>query len=133
MALQILRIFDVNQPSSSPVEMMGATAGIRCAHWLNNDNLILAACGDQKNLSVWDVRTSSIVQVVETEAPPTSIDVSPDGEPPLFEIHRARPAPEARLSRCLQPHRGLRWLLHALGLGCGFRCLHPYEKVSFVA
>jgi len=76
---KILRIFDVNQPNSSPVEMSGVSAGIRCGTWCNNDNIILTSCSDQPDITVWDVRTASIARVLETGAPPTSINLTPDG------------------------------------------------------
>mmetsp|Transcript_31207 Transcript_31207/g.80103 ORF Transcript_31207/g.80103 Transcript_31207/m.80103 type:complete len:316 (+) Transcript_31207:553-1500(+) len=76
---KILRIFDVNQPNAEPLQMTGVTAGIRCATWCKNDSLIITACSDQPNLSVWDVRTASIVRTIETEAPPMSLDTTSDG------------------------------------------------------
>mmetsp|Transcript_16451 Transcript_16451/g.39047 ORF Transcript_16451/g.39047 Transcript_16451/m.39047 type:complete len:326 (-) Transcript_16451:183-1160(-) len=76
---KILRVFDVNQPDSAPVEMTGLTAGIRSGAWCNNDTLILTTCSDQNNITVWDVRTASAVRVLETDAPATSIDLTPDG------------------------------------------------------
>eukprot|EP00899_Mesostigma_viride_P015430 jgi/Mesvir1/23889/Mv10677-RA.1 len=77
---KLLRIYDLAKPEAEPLVMSGASAGIRIALFHDSDKLILSAESEQRNISIWDVRTMSVVRVLETSTPVTSMEVSAQGQ-----------------------------------------------------
>ncbi|MQL88870.1 hypothetical protein Taro_021443 [Colocasia esculenta] len=76
---KILRIFDLNRPDATPMEVEKSPGSVRTLSWLHGDQTILSSCTDMGGVRLWDVRTGKIVQTLETKYPVTSAEVSPDG------------------------------------------------------
>ncbi|KAJ1954845.1 hypothetical protein IWQ62_005658, partial [Dispira parvispora] len=83
---KVLRIFDLQQPITTngqcdtpALELDGHDGAIKHVSWDRNRSLILSA-GDDKQVLSWDLRTPSPVHKYTTEAPITSMDISPDGK-----------------------------------------------------
>ena len=77
---KLLRVFDVNQPSTNPaIEMYAGHSGaIRRALFCRNDKCIVS-CAEDKAVKIWDRSTGSEVQEVEFATNPSSIEISRDG------------------------------------------------------
>lgn len=77
---KLLRVFDVNQPSTNPaIEMYAGHSGaIKRALFCRNDKCIVS-CAEDKAVKIWDRSTGSEVQQVEFAINPSSIEISRDG------------------------------------------------------
>lgn len=77
---KLLRVFDVNQPSTNPaIEMYAGHSGaIKRALFCRNDKCIVS-CAEDKAVKIWDRSTGSEVQEVEFATNPSSIEISRDG------------------------------------------------------
>ncbi|GBG86416.1 hypothetical protein CBR_g41412 [Chara braunii] len=76
---KVIRIFDLQQPCSEPMTLCGSEASIRVGVWHSDDNVILSALSDKTGVRVWDVRSKSVVRILSTRSPVTSVEVSRDG------------------------------------------------------
>jgi len=77
---KVIRIYDLDAPDAAPVTLPQASSGIRCLTWLQDDNVLLCALIEKPGINVYDVRTSQLVQTIETAAPVTSMEVTFDGQ-----------------------------------------------------
>jgi len=77
---KLLRVFDINQPSTNPaVEMYaGHTGAIKRALFCRNDKC-LVSCAEDKTVKIWDRSTGSEVQHIDFASIPSSIEISRDG------------------------------------------------------
>jgi len=71
-----LRIFSVEKKESDPVVMEGLTGNSKACLWYNRDTVLNG--GEDKALSKWDVRTSTVVKKVDFESTVTSMELSAD-------------------------------------------------------
>lgn len=74
-----IRIFDLNRADAGAEVMAGSACPVRCARWIQQDQLVVSSSSDERGLHLWDVRTGQKVQSLETESPITTIDVTFDG------------------------------------------------------
>lgn len=77
---KLLRVFDLNQPSTNPaVEMYSGHAGaIKRALFCRNDKCIVS-CAEDKAVKIWDRSTGSEIQQIDFTTNPGSIEISRDG------------------------------------------------------
>jgi WD40 repeat protein len=74
---KLLRLFDVERPEATPVELTGAPSAIKAAVFVGpSDSLLVSSTGDTPGLTVWDVRGGAVVRSMPTDGPVTSVDVS---------------------------------------------------------
>jgi len=76
---KIIRLFDLENTDSGPTELPAAASPIRCLAWCQDDKVILSISGEEKGITVWDMKSNSAVRTLETPDPVTSIEVSADG------------------------------------------------------
>eukprot|EP01048_Picozoa_sp_COSAG05_P030906 COSAG05_NODE_10987_length_536_cov_0.732265_1_plen_92_part_10 len=84
---KILRVFDLEQPNSNPACMGGCTSRITRAEFLGEDDMtVLTAEDGGKEIKVWDLRTGSVVNTMETADPinDTEVSYSKGGDKPWF-------------------------------------------------
>ncbi|OZJ03325.1 hypothetical protein BZG36_04228 [Bifiguratus adelaidae] len=74
-----LRIFDLHRPDLAPLEAFGHDGTIKTIIWDDSRHVIMSA-GDDKLIRVWDLRTFKEVKTLDTQAPISSMTLSPDGE-----------------------------------------------------
>lgn len=77
---KLLRIFDLGQPSSAPVEIAGAPDSIRCAAWIDNNNSLVVSYLDKPGLDIWDIRSGSVVNSLEAPTAVTSVEITSNGK-----------------------------------------------------
>ncbi|CAO3687091.1 unnamed protein product [Umbelopsis ramanniana] len=73
-----LRVFDLNQPESAPLEATGHEGAIKSVAW-DDDRQTIFSAGDDKTIRVWDVRSMEQVQQLDHGASVTSMVQSADG------------------------------------------------------
>lgn len=86
---KILRVFDLEQPNSNPTCMGGCTSRITRAEFLGEDDMtVLTAEDGGKEIKVWDLRTGSVVNTMETADPinDTEVSYSKGGDKPWFVV-----------------------------------------------
>lgn len=76
---KLIRLYDLERPEAPPQEISGSPDKIRTASLHPQDNVLLTAFVDKPGISVWDMRSASIVRNLETTSIVTSIEVQPDG------------------------------------------------------
>ncbi|XP_072961532.1 uncharacterized protein [Typha angustifolia] len=76
---KILRIYDLNRPDATPREIDKSPGSVRTVAWLHSDQTILSSCTDIGGVRLWDVRSGTIVQTLDTKSPVTCAEVSQDG------------------------------------------------------
>jgi len=69
---KILRLYDLEKPTTPPVELTGHNQPIKTIVWSSSSDLFFSAGGDS-HLRVWDVRTAAQVKVCELGEPGESI------------------------------------------------------------
>lgn len=77
---KLIRVFDVQRPDAPAFEFASAANAVRCASWIQSDNLLLTSYIDLPGITVWDTRTLQPVRTMETPSTVTSIEVSNDGQ-----------------------------------------------------
>ena len=77
---KLLRVFDLNQPSSNPAieTYSGHTGAIKRALFCRNDKCIVSVAED-KILRIWDRVSGSEVQQLEFAMNPSNIEIARDG------------------------------------------------------
>lgn len=75
---KVIRLFDLNAPEATPVQLPAAGAAIRNLAWLQDDKVLVCVLLDKPGINVYDVRSMQLVQEIATAAPVTSIDVTYD-------------------------------------------------------
>ena len=82
-----LRIFDLEKHDAEPMEMEGCGSRIKKADFLGDEMTVVTAEDEGKEMKVWDIRSGSVVQTMETKDPIMDVEVSHtiagDGEPYL--------------------------------------------------
>ncbi|KAK9808918.1 hypothetical protein WJX72_006420 [[Myrmecia] bisecta] len=78
-AKKCLRMYDLQQPGAAP-QIQDVTDDIRNAQWHQDDNVILCTYLDKPGISVWDVRSQSIVKTLATGKVVTSLEILPGGQ-----------------------------------------------------
>lgn len=77
---QLIRVYDLEQLNSEPMQLDKAEDKIRIATWHQQDNLLLSSYIDRKGFSVWDLRQKSVARHIDTPAVVTSIEVGAGGQ-----------------------------------------------------
>lgn len=77
---KVIRIFDLAKPEAAPSRIPGAPTGLRCLTWLGGDSLLLCSYTDKPGIGVYDTRTLTQVQTLETAAPVSSIELTYDSQ-----------------------------------------------------
>jgi serine-threonine kinase receptor-associated protein len=72
-----LRIFDINNYDSPPLEMKGHTSNIKKALFSSNSRSMVSI-SDDKTLRVWDVANATEISQIKFTNTPTSIEISSD-------------------------------------------------------
>lgn len=77
---KLLRVFDLNQPSTNPaIEMYSGHSGaIKRALFCRNDKCIVS-CAEDKTVKIWDRSTGQSIQQIDFTSNPSSIEISRDG------------------------------------------------------
>mmetsp|Transcript_4137 Transcript_4137/g.7242 ORF Transcript_4137/g.7242 Transcript_4137/m.7242 type:complete len:327 (+) Transcript_4137:147-1127(+) len=79
---KVIRLFDASNYDSDPIRIEGAAHTIKVAIFAgppHGADLILVGLQDSSGVHVWDLRTKSVVKVLPTPSPVSSIEVSEDG------------------------------------------------------
>ncbi|XP_053207518.1 serine-threonine kinase receptor-associated protein-like [Panonychus citri] len=74
---KLLRVYDLNQLTSEPINIAGHTASIRQALFLNNDKWLISASED-KSIRIWDLKNSKEIYRIEFPNVPNDIELSWD-------------------------------------------------------
>lgn len=77
---KLLRVFDLNQPSTNPaIEIYAGHSGaIKRALFCRNDKCIVS-CAEDKAIRIWDRSSGMEVQHIEFSLNPINIEISHDG------------------------------------------------------
>jgi serine-threonine kinase receptor-associated protein len=74
-----LRLFDLNNYTSSPTVFSGHTSNIKKS-LLTSDAKYVISISDDKTLRQWDVQSASEIKNIKFDSTPNSIEISRDGE-----------------------------------------------------
>jgi serine-threonine kinase receptor-associated protein len=74
-----IRIFDLGNPATDPIEFKSQRDTVRSAKFVNDDRSLLLSYHSSSGVDVLDVRSGEVVQRVPSSAPTTSINISYDG------------------------------------------------------
>ncbi|MEW5313656.1 MAG: hypothetical protein WDW38_005204 [Sanguina aurantia] len=77
---KVIRIYDLARPDQAPQQLAGAPSGIRSLTWLQGDQTLLCSFTDKPGVGVYDMRSLSQVQMMQTAAPVTSVELSFDAQ-----------------------------------------------------
>jgi serine-threonine kinase receptor-associated protein len=72
---KVVRVFDINSPSSEPATLAPGPSGVRNLTWIQGDNLLCCTHVDTPGISVYDMRSHELVKTLATDTP-TNIEVT---------------------------------------------------------
>lgn len=74
---KLLRIYDLNKPTSEPEIISNYNSNVRCCLWLN-DNKYIVSASDDKTIRLWDVKDKREVNKLELLSAPCDLELSSD-------------------------------------------------------
>lgn len=74
-----VRVFDLGQPENSPeLELDGHTKAISNVVALPGTMHLIASSGDERDIHIWDLRTSALVKKLSTPDAVASLEIQPE-------------------------------------------------------